>query len=221
MCRQIHLGSLLSVITFTHHNTTVYAPYYPGLPWAPGHLRYPNTKSVKFNLSFLMENDQTEVAVPQGDLRNHYFLYITAREQWICDWEWRKRENSPAMGRDTLIMTALLKDNHSYFSSDEEAERVKEPAQTDRDFAREACFRCGSGSSHVPWTAQGTADALLGYEMILVENLYYTRLQRLPWCLAEDTRWAVALCLNTFSNARSTESIYIQYTVKESGDVIN
>lgn len=29
-----------------------------------------------------MANAQIEVAVPQGDLRNHYFLYITAREQW-------------------------------------------------------------------------------------------------------------------------------------------
>lgn len=27
-----------------------------------------------------MENDQIEVAVPQGYLSNHYFLYITASE---------------------------------------------------------------------------------------------------------------------------------------------
>lgn len=39
-----------------------------------------NTKGVNFNLSFLMENDQIEVAVPQGYLSNHYFLYTTASE---------------------------------------------------------------------------------------------------------------------------------------------
>lgn len=48
-----------------------------------------------------------------------------------------KGENTPAMSMDTLIMTALPKDNHSYFASDEEAEKED---VTDRDFAREAWF---------------------------------------------------------------------------------
>lgn len=44
------------------------------------------------------------------------------------------------MSMDTLIMTALSKDNHSYFGSDEEAEREDVTVEADRAFAREARF---------------------------------------------------------------------------------
>lgn len=81
------------------------------------------------------------------------------------------------MSMDTLIMTALSKDNHSYFGSDEEAEREDVTVEADRAFAREACFYCKvvrptlRESPKALMETKGTTDVLLRCQTILMESL--------------------------------------------------
>lgn len=122
------------------------------------------------------------------------------------------------MSWDTLIMTALSKDNHSYFSSDEESERENVTSATDRAFAREACFYCRNSSSYVLWTAQGIDGNQRNYWCAFQiwidshgDSLHRMRDYRLLSGLRHKGRWTwrVSLLRGLNSDSKQTAALYL------------